>query len=197
MKLFTICLPMFLTFSQLNGAIDSQIKTSKQSNILPVNQVSPFTDQNRFVVMNFFAEDSLKDAFKKTLINHLQQLGTVFVNDDKSLSEKEKENKYRPGGMIIEIVASNVYEEDQKTKELPVVEIKMKIVSGVEVLENKSQVPGIIWEEEKFIEIGTDRNCYTKKALATMNTILDKFVEDYEKANAKMGEKKPKFYLCF
>ena len=197
---FYLLLCFSLIFSQGNTLETTQSNKPKEAEYASKIKTLPLAKEDRFAIY-YNAEEPLNAALKETMIKHFQKIGAVYHSDDSKLSEKQKEDKYRPGGMIIEISASQIVEENgsssSKCTKLPVVEVNMKVVGGVEILQNGSQLPGVLWEKEKFIGVASEKKELVKKAVKVLDSMLDSFSNEYQRANPTPESKKPQFFFYY
>ncbi len=156
---------------------------------------SPLSNENVFVVYYVFADQALEPLLKETMIEYLEKIGSVY-SSDAQLSAKQKEEKYKAGGVMMNIIATPIVEENSSgAKELPVVEFNIAIRGGVEVLSNGSHIPCTIWENGKFISTKADQDEFRKKAVKTLRSMLDSFISDYKRANPAKKTQQPQFFL--
>lgn len=200
MRFYLLLCLSFLS-SQANAIEMSQDdKSNKVENISQL-KILPLANEDRFAIYYNFADGPLRAALKDAMVKHFQKFGVVCLSDDSTLSEKQRESKYRPGGMVIDIFACQIVEEKNLSStnltELPVIEIAMKVVGGVEVLQNGSKFPGTVWEKEKYIGVVPEKNELINKAVSTLNSIMDSFEREYRKANPQVENKKPQFFFYF
>lgn len=169
---------------------------SKEAEYRAKLMIPPLLNEDRFVIYYVF-DQSLDSALKETVTKQLQKIGTVYPSSDSKLSEKEKQDKLRTGGMIIEIYATQIVEESTTSKyqKLPVFEIRMKVIGGGEILKNGSLLPVTVWEKEQFIGVTKQSKEFIQKTVKVMDGILDIFAQEYQKANPKFEEKKPQFFF--
>jgi hypothetical protein len=193
---FYFLFPIVCLFSNMVANEPTPAHETKKED--STTQIHPLANEDTFVVFYAFANQDLEAPLKKEMIKYLEKIGTVYSSDDGKLSDTQKKDKYKTGGMMINIVATPLVEENTPTdayQELPVVELLLQVRSGVEILENGSKIPCTIWENEKFIGSISDKKAMNQKAIKAMSLILDSFIKDYQKANPSKQRKKPQFFL--
>jgi len=163
----------------------------------PSIETSPLLNEDDFVIFYAFSVEKLAAPLKEAMIKHFEKLGTVYLADDSKLTEKQKKEKYRIGGGMLQVIATPIIEESLSPlgpdhKVLPVVELSLKVTGGVESLSNECKFCCSIWENTKFISANTDNRMLTQNAVRSLENILDAFIADYQLANPG---KKPHFYL--
>ena len=165
------------------------------------SQTFPLTDADHFLIYYAFADSALEEPLKEEMINQLKKFGAVFSGDDTKLTKQQKDKKYQVGLPILDIIVSPIIEESNEFsdfyKKLPIVEIRIKVKTGVQLIENGSQIPAVVWEGHRYISTMRDKDKFIEKAAKSLNILLDKFKIDYQKANPSKDEKKPQFYLYY
>lgn len=189
--LFTI---LFFTLTPFFASATTSPLRPQNAEVAAQLKIPALFNENRFTIFYAFEDEALNAALKDTLIEYFQRLGTVHLGDDTKLSKLQKEDKYRPGGMIIEVSASQINEGTSNDK-LPVFEISLKVIAAAQLLENDSRKTVVIWEKERFVGIIKDKKEFIQKATSTTGSILDQFVKDYQSANPKGDGKKPEFFF--
>ncbi len=169
------------------------------SNQFEKYHASPLIDTDNFLIYYVFADSALEEPLKKEMINHLKEFGIVYPGDDNKLTKEQKEMKYKIGQPILNVIVSSIIEESTEVpssyKTLPVIELTLQVKSGVQVIENGSQIPGIIWEGRRYISSMDNKRKFIEKARKNLGFLLDAFKTDYQKTNPNKNEKKPQFYL--
>lgn len=187
---------LFLSLVPFIGFASSDPVILDDPKVISKLKIAPLFNEDRFTINYAFEGESLNAALQETLTQHLQKLGTVLSCDDSKLTEAQKQDKYRPGGMIIDISASQIVEEPSNER-LPVYEITMKVISGAEVCQNGSLTTVTIWEKEKFVGMIKEKGEFIQKAVKATSSILEDFVQEYQKANSKTEKQKPQFFFYF
>jgi hypothetical protein len=159
------------------------------------------TNMDNFLIYYVFANDILEKPLREEMINHLKKIGVVFSGDDAKLTEQQRENKYKIGKPILDVVVSPIVEESNKFsnsyKKLPVIELSLKVKADVQLIENGSRIVGIIWEDHRYISTMYDKKQFIQTAIESFDELLSNFKVEYEKANPPKDSKKPQFYLYF
>ena len=161
-------------------------------------QTSSLTNAENFLIYYVFADKTLEKPLKAEMINHLKKFGVVFSGDDNELTEQQKENKYKAGPVLNVIVSSICEDSDglsNSYKKLPVIELSLKVKAGIQIIESGSRIPGVIWEDHRYINTINDKEKFVQKAIKSLNDLLDKFQVDYQEANPSKNGKQPQFYL--
>jgi hypothetical protein len=191
---------MFLMsiFAQFGVSADDTVGKSREAEYRAKLMVPPLLNEDRFVIYYVF-DRSLSSVLKETVTKQLQKIGIVYPSGDSELSEKEKQDKFRTGGMIIQIYATQIAEENitptSNYRILPVFEVSVKVIGGGEILKNGSLFPITIWEKEQFIGVTKQKQEFIGKTVKAMDRILELFVQEYQKANPRVDEKKPQFFF--
>ena len=131
------------------------------------------------------------------MIKHFEKFGTVHLADDSKLTKEQRKEKYKVGGGLLHVIATSIIEEilsppPSNYKVLPVLELSVQVIGGVESPSNERKFCCPIWENKKFISTNIDKKKLTQKAVTSLGSILDTFMADYQHANP---ERKPQFFL--
>lgn len=191
---------MFLIsiFTQFSVSADDSAGKSREAEYHTKLMIPPLSNEDRFVIYYVF-DQPLSSVLKETVTKQFQKIGAVYPSGDSGLSEKEKQDKCRTGGMIIEIYATQIAEKNitptSNYQMLPVFEVSMKVIGGGEILKNGSLLPVTIWEKEQFIGVTKQKQELIGKTVKAMDGILEMFAQEYQMANPKVGEKKPQFFF--
>jgi len=192
MRLYTLLLIVLIFCRSAIAEIN------EQSTVLKAN-IPPLFNNDNFVVYYVFADKNLEIPLKEIMIKDFQKIGAVYLGDDNKLTEKQKEDKYKTGGMIINVIATPIIEENSNStsdyKKLPAIELSLKVSGGVEVLANGSLLPCTIWGKEKFVGTMSDKKTFVEKTVKAMDSILNAFIKDYKEANPTDKGEKPQFFL--
>ncbi len=154
----------------------------------------PLQGEDHFLV--YYAFEELEGPLKEAMITCFKQIGTVYSGDVSKLSEKEKEERSKPGSMI-EIIFSSLIEEKSYSSlehiKLPVMELSLQVLTGAEVLKNGRKQSCVLWSLEKFL--GTKPKEFKEKALKTFESVMTQFITEYKKANPDKKNTEISFYL--
>lgn len=159
---------------------------------------SSLQGEDSFVIYYVFADKDLENPLKEIMVTSLKKIGTVYPGDDSKLSQKEKEDRVKKGGML-EIVFTSLVEENpqdpSKATTLPVVELSFKVLGAVDVLKSGSKQVCAIWEKEKFIGTTAEKKEMNEKVIKTFEIMMNEFIQSYQKANSSSDKTKVKFFL--
>ena len=188
--MFNFLVPAFLLiFAFLGIPLNSMQKKNTQ-----------LTGIHLFLVRYTFEDEFLAPALKEEMIRSLQKGGKVFLEDDSKLTSQEKTDKYQIGQPIIEISVSSIVEENinnpPKFKKLPVIELSIQVLTGVEVINNQQKTPCSVWEKQMFISSIESKKELKQKTTKRLEAMLDQFVTNYKEANSEK-QPAPQFFLCF
>ncbi len=174
-----------------------QLKANENLSINPSSknaEILSLQGEDHFLV--YYAFEEQESSLKDVMIASLKKIGTVYSGDISKLSDKEKEERIKPGPMM-EVVFSSLIEEKtyssvEHTK-LPVMELSFQVLAGAEILKNGRKQGCILWNQNKFL--GTDSKEFKGKVLKTFESMMDQFIKDYQKANSDKKVSEVRFYL--
>ncbi len=186
---------MFLCLNLCNLLANDVAPTETQ----PIKKESSLLQgEDNFVVYYVFADKDLENTLKEIMVTSLKKIGTVYLGDDSKLSQKEKEDKAKKGGML-EIVFTSLVEENpqdpSKHTTLPVVELSFKVLGAVDILKSSSKQVCTIWEREKFIGTSSEKKEMKEKVTKTFEVMMNEFIQSYQKANSLGKKTEVKFFL--
>lgn len=145
-----------------------------------------------------FAGKDLENPLKEIMVISLKKIGTVYSGDESKLSQKEKEDRVKKGGML-EIVFTSLIEESSqdpsKYTTLPVKELSLKVLDAVDVLKRSSKQVCAIWEREKSIGTAYEKKEMKEKVIKTFEVMMNDFIQSYQKANSSSDKAKIQFFL--
>ena len=194
--LFTSVIFASSLFAKLTDSTESRNSSIESEFILEKPKSStPLLNENSFVVFYVFAEKKLEPFLKEAMIKQLEKLGTIY-SDNSQLTEAQKKEKYKIGGGLLHIIVTPIMEETGNSisdyKVLPVLECSVKVIEGVELLSNEIRFSCPVWEKKQFISTDKATKKLKQKAVASLETVIDAFIADYQQANPG---KKPEFFL--
>ena len=186
---------MFLCLNLCNLLANDVAPTEMQ----PIKkESSPLQGEDNFVVYYVFADKDLENPLKEIMVTSLKKIGTVYPGDDSKLSQKEKEDRIKKGGML-EIVFIPLIEDTPQGSlqytTLPVVELSFKVLGAVDVLRTGSKQVCTIWEREKFIGTSSEKKEMNEKVTKTFEVMMNEFLQSYQKANSSSDKPKVQFFL--
>ena len=197
MRLFPFMI-LISIFTPFNVSANDTSDKSKESEYRTKLKIPPLLNEDKFVIYYVF-DRPLNSVLKETVTKQFQKIGTVYPSGDSKLSEKEKQDKFRTGGMIIEIYATQIAEETitptSNYQMLPVFKVSMKVIGGGKIIKNGSLLPVTFWEKEQFIGVTKEKQEFIGKAVKVMDDMLELFTQEYQEANPKVDEKKPQLFF--
>jgi len=140
-------------------------------------------EKNRFLVFGEF--EGLENSMRGVLVYYLKKIGNVYSGDTLKLSEKRKESRIKQAHMI-EVVFSSLIER-------PVMKISFQVLGSREVLQTDCKEGCLLWSQEKLVVKKTKE--FKKKVIKAFESIMEEFVEDYQKANPNKSKNEVYFYL--
>jgi len=196
LKIFSL---LFIAYSAILCAESCEL--DNQSNKLIdhfKDEVPPLLNEDKFVVFYAFSEEFLRALLKEAMIRSFNKIGKVYLADDSQLSAQQKKDKYEIGGSMLHVIATPIVEENlsltsnRKYKVMPILELSLEVTGAVKSVTNNRQFCCPIWKKQMFINASVDKKEFVQKAIESLETILNKFIIDYQNANPG---KKPEFFL--
>ena len=185
----SIFLFLAICFCQITASEKLPIKEQSHN-----NETVSLQGEDNFLV--YYAFEELENPLKNAMIAYLKKIGNVHLGDISKLSEKEKKTRIKPGP-IIRIVFSSLIEENTYSSldhiKLPVMELSFQVATGAQIVKTAKKQECVLWNQEKFI--GTNSEKFKEKSVKIFESMLDKFIKDYQKANPNKENSEAQFYL--
>lgn len=164
------------------------------------NESEKMIPSDSFLVYYVFENPTLNESFKQEMVRQLKKLGPVFETADDLLSETEKLAKYQTGQPILEVIVSSLIEESVKNgskshRKLPVFEVTLRQVEGIETVNNHRKIAAAIWQKSLYVEDVKDPKELSKKVISALDSIFESFFTEYRSSSSLADSNRPKFFL--
>lgn len=142
------------------------------------------------VMLSFISDKVDQKLLRQAIIDKFGEIGVVHTPDHTSL-EKMLAAQEQPFA-VLTVDLREITTSDYK-KTFPIISLSCRMYEEVELMLNKQQTMGNIWERLSYIEILSDQKSTTNAVDAEFDKLLQEFSDSYYQINSKL--QKPQFYI--